>query len=381
MPFVTACSFCSQSLKVPDQALGASLRCPKCGDYFTVARSETPLPTRKPPRPHPPPKAAPAPVQPASSADQPWWVASPPQPPAPPPVPETPPAPASMLVPSPPLGVHAFPPPPPMPVASSLPPWINAWGVFAFTLAALALVFAAFGLPRFLTIILTALGLLLGLVGFFMTEQDWRLKDGIWLGVGGGGNALLLLAALFWPGWLNERWGRDFVVPEPEQNQLLLVSRDNNNEVKELSESERVDAQTHALRLGGCFVRIDRAELTRAREKQPVLVLHLHLENISPIHEISYHGQASPEHRASARDSRGHPLKPLDLDSKDKRARPVATVSLLPMHEVEDVLAVEAPWPGTANVEVDLPAAAWGKEGVARFTVPSGWIQNWNRNP
>ena len=40
MPFITACPFCPSKMKVPDKVLGASLPCPRCGSYFTVARAE-----------------------------------------------------------------------------------------------------------------------------------------------------------------------------------------------------------------------------------------------------------------------------------------------------------------------------------------------------
>ena len=40
MPFVTACTFCPQRLTVPNQAMGACVRCPKCGNHFTVAPME-----------------------------------------------------------------------------------------------------------------------------------------------------------------------------------------------------------------------------------------------------------------------------------------------------------------------------------------------------
>src|SRR5262249_39957384 len=49
--FLTACSFCPNKLKVPDQAVGACLRCPKCGDYFTVVPAEKAKSVANPLRP------------------------------------------------------------------------------------------------------------------------------------------------------------------------------------------------------------------------------------------------------------------------------------------------------------------------------------------
>jgi hypothetical protein len=36
MPFIAACSFCEQKLKLPDQALGQSRECPRCHNWFTA---------------------------------------------------------------------------------------------------------------------------------------------------------------------------------------------------------------------------------------------------------------------------------------------------------------------------------------------------------
>lgn len=41
MPFEAACPFCPTRInRVPDEALGASLRCPQCGNYFTLAPAD-----------------------------------------------------------------------------------------------------------------------------------------------------------------------------------------------------------------------------------------------------------------------------------------------------------------------------------------------------
>ena len=59
MPFVTRCPYCRQGVRVPDHALAASLKCPKCQAWYTV------VPETEPPRSpgsadsHPPPSPAP----------------------------------------------------------------------------------------------------------------------------------------------------------------------------------------------------------------------------------------------------------------------------------------------------------------------------------
>jgi hypothetical protein len=109
------------------------------------------------------------------------------------------------------------------------------------------------------------------------------------------------------------------------------------------------------------------------------LLIALHIANVGPLHNVIYHGQASGEHPAIVRDSRGKELPRRDLGDGAKKAGQVGTVSILPLHDVKDLLAVEAPWSGTAHMEVDLPAAAWEREGICKFTIPATFIVRKNR--
>jgi hypothetical protein len=255
-----------------------------------------------------------------------------------------------------------------------MPGWINACGVFAFSLAALAMLLGAFALPRWLALWFIGLGLLLGLIGLAMPRVEWKLKDGIWLALGGGGCGVLLIGLLR-PGWLSERWARDFEVPEPDADKQILVSRHNASEVKELHGNDRVDVTAYAIRQGDILVRIERAEVKQVTPNgPPVLLIALHIANVGALHLITYHGQAGGNQGAVARDSRGVELRRRDLEAESKKRGQIGTVILLPLHEATDLLAVVAPWPGSAGVEVDLPSAAWGREGICRFTIPSAFI-------
>ncbi len=55
MSFLAECLFCNHQAQVPDRALGASGRCPKCRNWYTL------VPTPNPPRATSPPhRPAPA---------------------------------------------------------------------------------------------------------------------------------------------------------------------------------------------------------------------------------------------------------------------------------------------------------------------------------
>jgi hypothetical protein len=263
----------------------------------------------------------------------------------------------------------------PPPSSSIVPEWINAWGALAFFLAALGLVLAACTLPRSLSLSCAGLGLLLGLAGTAAPRERWPIKDAVWLALGGGGCGVLLLVVLLQPGWLNDQWAMDFEVPEPDRTKQLVVSRNNETEIKELHGNDRVDAAAAAFRHGDAFVRIDSAAVERLNETDsPVLLVRLTLGNVGQLHLLTYRGQASGEQPATVRDSRGQELPRRDLGDQAAKLGQIGTVTVLPEHKVADVVAVEAPWAGSDGVELDLPAAAWGGEGFCKFHIPNTFL-------
>jgi hypothetical protein len=350
--------------------MGACLCCPKCGSSFTVVPA-SPAPTEPPPAVKP----SPAPPPPPPAAEQPWWVVAAPAAavapaPPPPPVEKQPPA-ATVRPPAPQLVLPQLPPP----SSSSVPEWINAWGALVFFFAAVALVLATLSLPRSLSGTCAGVGLLLGLAGVAARREERKVRDLVWLVLGGGGCGVLLLVVLLRPGWLNDLWVMDFEVPEPDRNKQILVSRNNDAEIKELHDGERADAAAQAIRHGDVLVRIESATVERLAEAdRPVLLVKLHVGNVGQLHLRTYRGQAGGEQPATARDSLGQELPRRELGAQAARLGQAGTVSLLPEHDVEDLVAVEAPWPGTAHVELDVPAAAWGGEGVCKFTIPNAFL-------
>src|SRR3954447_18748506 len=59
MPIIIACAHCRKKLKVPDSAPGKKVRCPQCGEIFSVplgtTRIEAIAPVKAAPPPVPPP--------------------------------------------------------------------------------------------------------------------------------------------------------------------------------------------------------------------------------------------------------------------------------------------------------------------------------------
>ncbi len=381
MPFVTACPYCPAKMKVPDLSLGGSLCCPKCGNNFTVAPAE--LEAVKNPAPEPVARehVAAAVEPPPPTEEVPWWVAptvpvaAPPPAPAPLPARPEPPPPSPAITNS----THApifFEPAVPMPEVRSS--WVNSWSACALILAALALLFAVLAFPRWLPITLAAFGCLVALIGVLAARENWEPRDVVWLGLGGGGNALLLILVLSVPSWLNNQWGRDFEVPPPDLNQQVMVSRDNTTDVKTLTTTDWVEADKNAIRQGDVLVRIESVAVDRVEGSDyPSLLIKLHLANVGQLHEVLYHGQASDAPPPIVRDSRGRRLHWSDLGVHAKKAGQVGTVSVFPTHEVNDLLVFESPWPGP--LELELPASAWGREGFCKFRIPNEFIRHNSR--
>lgn len=51
MPFRARCMFCKHGVRVPDNAVGASVKCPKCASFFTIVPVEDDEPTSSRPTP------------------------------------------------------------------------------------------------------------------------------------------------------------------------------------------------------------------------------------------------------------------------------------------------------------------------------------------
>src|SRR5262249_54877147 len=148
MPFIARCPFCSTQVNAPDKAVGYSIPCPRCGSHFTLA----------------PIQSIPAPARAATAATAAIVPAPPPT--VPHDGPRLPPAPAPVFqqpeptAPAPDWG--------PLLLDSPTAPgqrWVRLVGIAALFVGSLALLFASIPFLNWLTLPLSGLGLLLGLVG------------------------------------------------------------------------------------------------------------------------------------------------------------------------------------------------------------------------
>jgi len=266
---------------------------------------------------------------------------------------------------------------PDVPTVLQTPDWVNVWGLCAVTMTTAGWLLAGVGLARWPAILLSALGLLVVVLGVFASQwngpatcHEHKGRDSSWLLLGGTMSLVILASALFAPQWLNSRWEMDFAVAAPNADQLLLVSLEGETTVKKLRDSDWADADQGAIQQGDVRVRIEWARVTAASSKDgasPSLLIGVSIVNAGFLRRIPYEGANSAAHVCRLRDNAGNEYRP--------QRSPRAIITMLqPTQTVEDVLAFEPPPPSVPYLELELPAAAWGTEGTCRFRIPRKMI-------
>lgn len=261
-----------------------------------------------------------------------------------------------------------------------MPAWINPWGLVAFLLAALALLLASIIGLRSLTILLAALGLVVVLVGIPLSWPRRQTRDRVWLTLGGSVSGAVLGVALFASGLLNPFWAIDFPVPRNQDpNRMVVVPRDVLQDPgKPYTAGDWVDAETEAIRQYDMIVRVDSVKTGPLPDKEDrfYLQIHLRLANSGHTENIPIECFGVDKHPPALHDDSGR-LYPF-LDQRPRRlaagvivfeppSQEVAT--LLPPRYLDYLLVFELPSSGFEALKLELPASAWGRQGVCRFRI------------
>jgi len=379
MPFLATCPFCPAKFQLSRKALGGSVRCPECGNYFTAVPPEedatelgTPamraLAAKKRAAASAPPIAEATAEEPATtfSAD------SPDQFPPPPPVIRS-----AEEVESPTI---------PPPTHTPIPGWINVWGLAALLLGGMGLFFAAVSpwvAPlRYLTIPLSGLGLLVCLLGFLATMDGRKTKDAVWLSLGLVISFGVLLGAIFWGRLWNMHWGSDFAVPLAFPDKQMQVSIHNPTVGRDLPDADWIDASKAAYRKGDVYVKVVEVKIAEAPLQPPPkeksdkksLLISLKIANLGHLRMIPYAGQGSGKHPASLKDSQGKTLTAQAFPPGSNLIGQTKQTVLRANKQVEDLLVFELPDANVQHLDLELPAAAWGGTGTCKLRIPGRMI-------
>jgi hypothetical protein len=241
---------------------------------------------------------------------------------------------------------------------------------------------------RVLTIPLSALGCLLGLMGILTSEpRTWKTLlipgSAALFGLG------LLLVACCWPTVLGDNFARvDREVPV-DTTTPKLIGRDGKPPSAAPANSDWLDASQGAAHWGNVRVAVRGLSVgpvtlggpggPGATKKRCVQV-RLRLTNIGTSAPLTYRswggmGTVPSEHPATLTDSQGKNYSSCNHQLGRPVKGQVQEVTLKPGQQVEDLLVFDAP---TKNVEfyrLQLPASAWGGEGVLRLHLPLELLQ------
>ncbi len=249
---------------------------------------------------------------------------------------------------------------------------ISIWGLTAIALAALGLLCASVLHVRSATIALGALGLALVLPGLLACRRESQASHWVWLLLGGGFSAVVLALALFHPGLLHHSWIKDEYVVQEDPNQQILVPVDTPFDPgRPLAGDEWVDAAREGIRQEDLFVRLETAKIGHLPDKGPAsyLLVQFRLSQIRPDKKASFQGFAPDKHVPVLTDAGGAAYKFLFL-----RARKPFPSKFDVTLNIDHWLVYELPVgtsaaPKIESLKLEVPAAAWGRQGVCRFLV------------
>jgi hypothetical protein len=381
MPFIASCPFCRRKVQAPSAALGQSVACKRCNNFFTLApddeaalhhakaassselealRSDVAPP---PPSTHrvsslPPPEPALA-----SSKDNSPLTETVPQ--------HQPVTAAALPVLSEPQRAH---------VASAKLRW-HTVGVSAMALGSVALVCAGVAWLQAFTIPLAALGLIAGAFGLIIDyvekTEEWTPKVGVAI------SGTVLLVSLAWPALLGLDAKVTSNLPPPvDPNRQVFQTRGDKISTttrlapQPITEDRWVEANLYdvdhgfvRVRVVGTAVQDVPANLRKERRRDKELVVTVMLSHVGTKDPIPLLGWRNP---SAANTPRLSDASGKTLAFRPRGDSPLVPRALLPFQPVQETLAFEVPAADSAHLRLELPATGFGGTGSVKFQIPKG---------
>jgi hypothetical protein len=395
MSFIASCPFCRRKVQAPRRALGQSIACKRCNNFFTVAPDDeaalhhaktessseleiglkAALPIAPPPTqrttsmPHDTRGLTPLGSPDAAAPDEKDLSLT-----------ET-------------VRQHERITAPILPVLREPPraqvrPTKLGWhtlGVVAMALGSFALVCAGVSWLQWLTIPLAALGLIAGAFGLIV---DYTEKTEEWTPKAGAGiSGAVLLIALVWPALLglDAKITTDLPPPIDPNRQVFQARGDKGSAVvrptpQPLAAERWVEAEQYdvdhgfvRLRVVGTAVQDVPANLRKDRRRgEKELVLTVMLSHVGTKDPISFPGWRNASAASAPRltDASG---KTLGFHPRSEAGLPPR--ALVPFHPVQEALAFDVPAAGSEYLRLELPATAFGGIGAVKFQIPKSMIR------
>ena len=264
---------------------------------------------------------------------------------------------------------------------SSTPAWINAWGAAAFIVTTLGLLEASVIGIRWITIACAATGFVLVIAGISASAKDRQQKDLVWLTLSGTLSVTALLLVVFAPGMLNYYWTMDAAVPLPDPNKLVVVPR---GEPRSAGKPQLGDvwaaAEKEAVREDDVLLRLDSVAIGKIPERGAgdFLLIHLRIASAGNERKIHFNGFSTAKNQPILKDVAGRSYRFLEQRPRKLKAGP-PHVFISESPEPRDIgpgryldyqLVFEPPPADFSNLNLELPASAWGRKGAAKFRIP-----------
>jgi hypothetical protein len=257
--------------------------------------------------------------------------------------------------------------------------WISPWGVSAFCLATLALFAASIYGSRVLSISLAVLGLAAVGIGLVSTAKKRLPRDWIWFLVGGGVNVLTLSLIFFAAGLLNRIWEMDAPPPRSDPHLMEALPIDQPSpKGRPLAPEDRIDAASEAIKQNDLFFQIMevRAGAVPERGEKSFLLIQCRIAGRGNEQAIAFEGFGKDKHQPNLTDEAGRSIAFLELRKRKLPAggivflpAPAETAQIVSKRFLDYQLVFELPPGDFFPLQLDLPASAWGRQGVCRFRV------------
>jgi hypothetical protein len=353
-------------VNTPDAAVGASVRCPQCGSYFTaVPPEEVGLPCgsfiggdsggRKSRSTR------------ALRADECSGVAI---------GYTTLTSPTSLHVPSSPALEDCG---PLLPIKTSA---TDAVGLSALLLSWAAIFCASFPQVCSWVLPLSGIGLLAGLAGLLrnlvLNTKQWVLAAS-----GSALAALVFLMALLWPGLFGPAYQLSRQKDSRDANAIRVVPLAGSPFKGQ--DADGVDAAQAALQQGGTRVQITKVWIEdgkiqgAAARKGRLLLVRVQVHRVEEASKFAARKLELPPSRSQSVQARlidaaGKSYEALDL-AEAGGLENIRKSSRFPVALHEEVLVFPAPPPGQAHLRLEIAATAWGGTEPFRFTIPATMIR------
>jgi hypothetical protein len=191
-------------------------------------------------------------------------------------------------------------------------------------------------------------------------------------------NFLAICLILFAGGLLNKVWTMD--APVPKSDPHLMVALPINQEPREgrpLAPEDRIDAASEAIQQNDVFFRIMAVRIPDADEGYPPsLLIQFRIAGRSNAEPVRFQGFGRDKHKPKLSDDMGRSYALLE---QRKRKLPAGGIVFLPAApETDEILSkkfldyqmvFELPPGDFAPLQLDLPASAWGRNGVCKFRI------------